>query len=273
MPNDRARYWLLTIPHHAYLPYPHPQPICYSRGQLERGSATSYLHWQVLVVYTSAVRLSAVKSTFGEECHAEPSRSAAARDYVWKDDTRVEGTQFEFGQYPMRRNSAPDWSGVRTAAISGQFDGVPDDIFVRHYNSLRRIAMDYSTCRGVEKRVYVYWGVSGTGKSHRAWAEAGEDAYPKDPRTKWWDGYRAHRHVVIDEFRGDIGISHILRWFDKYPCLVEQKGAGCPLVAETIWITSNLDPRKWYPDLDEETLAALLRRLTITHFPETPFTN
>lgn len=37
-------------------------------------------------------------------------------------------------------------------------------------------------------------------------------------------------------------------------------------MATTIWITSNLSPDQWYPDLDAETLSALKRRLNITHF-------
>lgn len=91
-------------------------------------------------------------------------------------------------------------------------------------------------------------------------------AYPKDPRTKFWDGYSGQKHVVIDEFRGDISISHILRWLDRYPVIVEVKGSSTCLVATNIWITSNLDPRLWYSDLDKDTLQALMRRLRITHF-------
>jgi len=92
------------------------------------------------------------------------------------------------------------------------------------------------------------------------------DAYPKDPRTKFWDGYNGQQHVVIDEFRGSIDISHMLRWLDRYPVIVEVKGSSTCLVATTIWITSNLDPRDWYMDLDVDTKQALLRRLVITHF-------
>lgn len=65
---------------------------------------------------------------------------------------------------------------------------------------------------------------------------------------------------------GCIDIAHLLRWLDRYPVIVEVKGGSQVLKAECIWITSNLDPRSWYPDLDQETLAALLRRLNITHF-------
>ena len=63
-----------------------------------------------------------------------------------------------------------------------------------------------------------------------------------------------------------IDVAHLLRWLDRYPVLVEVKGGSRPLCAERIWITSNVDPRKWYPELDEETNLALLRRLNITHF-------
>jgi len=112
----------------------------------------------------------------------------------------------------------------------------------------------------------VFWGRTGTGKSHRAWDQAGAQAYVKDPRTKWWCGYRGQENVIIDEFRGVIDISHLLRWLDRYPVLVEVKGGSRPLCARKFWITSNLDPREWYPGLDADTLAALLRRLNITHF-------
>jgi hypothetical protein len=113
--------------------------------------------------------------------------------------------------------------------------------------------------------VVVYWGPTGTGKSRRSWDEAGLDAYPKDPRTKFWDGYRGHKHVVMDEFRGAIDIGHILRWFDRYPTIVEVKGSSTVLKAEKIWITSNLNPLEWYKELDEATYLALYRRIKIVY--------
>jgi len=128
------------------------------------------------------------------------------------------------------------------------------------------IACDHLEPVAVERTIYVFWGKTGTGKSRRAWEEAGLQAYPKDPRTKFWDGYRNQENVVIDEFRGGIDIAHILRWFDRYPVIVEVKGSSVVLSAKTIWITSNLDPNYWYPELDGETRSALLRRLNITEF-------
>lgn len=257
-------YWLLTIPQEHYTPFL-PNACAYVKGQLERGGNTSFLHWQLLVVFKRSVRLRAVRECFGP-FHAELSRSTAADTYVWKDDTHIAGTRFELGRKPIRRNSKTDWQSVFDMAKGGGFAEIPPDIQIRYFGQLQRIAAHYAEPRAVERECRVYWGSTGLGKSHRAWAEAGLDSYPKVPSTKFWDGYRGHKHVVIDEFRGGISIEHLLRWLDRYPVLVEIKGSAVPLVAEKIWITSNLDPRLWYPTLDEMTLDALLRRINITHF-------
>lgn len=176
------------------------------------------------------------------------------------------GTQFELGSRPFKRNSKTDWESVRANAISGNLAEIPADVYIKHYNSLRRIAADHSRPVPVVRTCYVFWGKTGTGKSRKAWADAGVEAYAKDPLTKWWCGYTGEANVIIDEFRGVLSIAHLLRWLDRYPVRVEAKGSTIPLRASTFWITSNLDPREWYPDIDEDTKAALLRRLNITHF-------
>lgn len=119
----------------------------------------------------------------------------------------------------------------------------------------------------------MYWGPTGTGKSRRAWESGGDGAYAKCPRSKFWDGYQAQETVIIDEFRGGIDVAHLLRWFDRYPCRVEIKGSSRPLMAKTIWITSNLHPHDWYPDLDVATTLALMRRLTVEEFEEKKIKN
>lgn len=143
---------------------------------------------------------------------------------------------------------------------------IPPDILVRHYNSIRRIEQDYLVPVPIEREVFCFWGRTGSGKSRRAWEEAGVSAYPKDPNTKFWCGYRHHQHVVVDEFRGGISISHLLRWLDRYPVIIELKGGASVLACTKIWITSNIPPEQWYENLDEETIAALRRRMNITHF-------
>lgn len=269
MPAQQGRYWILTIPHHLFTPFL-PPGIQWIKGQLEEGNEGGYLHWQLMVSTRQKKTLSYIKSIFGPGVHCELTRSAAAEQYVWKEDTRVQGTQFELGDKLLKRNSKTDWDEVKRRAQTGDLEGIPGDVYVRYYGNLRRIYSDYQQPIAMERSCRVYWGASGVGKSRRAWDEAGLEAYSKNPRTKWWDGYRGQSNVVIDEFRGGIDVSYLLRWLDRYPVSVETKGSQQPLGASNFWITSNLDPRCWYPDLDEDTKQALLRRLTITHFQRFP---
>lgn len=263
---SQARWFILTIPHADFVPYLFAGAK-YIRGQLERGHGTGFLHWQLVVQFSKPTRVAAIKRTLGESVHAEKTRSEAAIDYVWKADTRVDGTQFELGTRALRRDCEKDWDAIRDMAKQGRLDDIPGDVYVRSYNSLKRIAVDHMEPAGIQKRVHVFWGATGTGKSRRAWDEAGLNAYPKDPRSKFWDGYAGHENVVIDEFRGGIDVSHMLRWLDRYPVIVEVKGSSVVFKAQEIWITSNISPDEWYPELDAETKAALRRRFTeVIHF-------
>lgn len=260
-----ARYWLGTCFCDAR-PAALPSSCVWIKGQQEECPTTTRLHWQLYVSFSSQQRLAAVRSKLCG-CHWEPSRSAAAEAYVWKDETAVEGTRFEIGARPFKRNSNTDWEQILNDAKAGNIENVPADVFIRYYRSLTSISCDYAVPTGIVKEVSVFHGRTGTGKSRRAWFEAGDGAYCKDPRTKWWDGYRGEAHVIIDEFRGSIDVAHVLRWLDRYPVRVERKGSSVPLKCTKVWITSNLAPKDWFPELDAQTLEALLRRLTnIIHF-------
>jgi len=264
MARRQGVYWLLTIPHHDFTPYL-PPGISWIRGQLELGE-TGYLHWQVCLSLDKKGSLSSVTGTFGTGIHAEISRSSAASEYVWKEDTRVPGTQFELGARPIKRNDPHDWERIWELAVAGDLGCIPAQIRVQSYRTLRAICADHSKPVGMERSCNVYWGRTGSGKSRRAWEEAGLDAYAKDPNTKFWCGYHGQKHVIIDEFRGRIDVSHLLRWLDRYPVSVEIKGSSVPLAACKYWITSNVDPRLWFVDLDPETLQALLRRFYVINF-------
>lgn len=254
-------FWLLTVPQHEFTPYL-PAQCSWIRGQLELG-AGGFLHWQVCVAFVRKVSLAGVSEVFGRGIHCELSRSSASRDYVWKESTRVAGTQFELGVCPIAPASKRDWESIWLSAQSGDFLAIPAHVRIQSYRTLRAIASDFAKPIGMVRTSVVYWGPTGTGKSRRAWEEAGMDAYPKDPRTKWWSGYNGQKNVVIDEFRGGIDICHLLRWLDRYPVSVEIKGSSTPLLCERFWFTSNVSPDQWYPLLDGPTVDALLRRLEV----------
>lgn len=273
----QGKYWLITDFYiNALNDYDTAVPsfwtsknIVYSKGQLERCPLTNELHWQFTVCYEKKVRPRTVKATLGPKVHCELSNSEQTLKYVWKDETS-EGRRWEWGKLPFKRNSKPDWDKIKQAAKEGRLDddAIPSSVFVCNYASLKKIKMDYMQGEAIQKDVNVFWGETGVGKSRRAWYEAGLDAYPKTPTTKFWDGYQGQGKVVIDEFTGQIEITHMLRWLDRYPVLVETKGSGTVLKASQIWITSNLHPTEWYKTVPDVQLEALLRRLNIVHMTE-----
>nr|WAE43215.1 MAG: replication associated protein [Cressdnaviricota sp.] len=267
-PRARSQgvYWIGTIPQAHFVPYL-PPGICYFKGQLELGEE-GFLHWQVLACCSSKQGLSFFQRTFGLQQHWELTRSSAASDYVWKEETCVPGTRFELGKLPFKRNSEQDWDRVRALAIAGQFDSIPSEIYIRHYSSLQKICRDHLQPVAIERNTWVFWGASGTGKSRRAYEEAGMcvDCYFKASDSKWWDGYRGQRNVIIDEFRGGIVLELLLRWTDRYPYSVETKGGAVASQVEKFWITSNIPPNEWYLAVGDESIAALNRRLTVIQF-------
>lgn len=296
---SQARWWLFTVPFAKWkVPDTLPPGITYLRGQQEVGESgdipivgvepcslgstssitpgpqsDGYHHWQFVAHFAKPIRLGGVRKLFGPY-HAEPCLSKAALTYVWKDATSVPGSRFELGNKPVERSAAKDWDKVWDDAKAGSLQTIPADIRIRSYHTLKRIAKDYCQAPFREGiKVFVYWGATATGKSHRMFEESysgGIIPYVKASTTKWWDGYQGQERVIIDEFRGQISIEHVLKWFDKYPCYVEEKGGQVALKANEFWICSNLHPEQWYPTMDIESKAALLRRLTITHFQD-PF--
>ena len=177
-----------------------PEGVVWATGQLERGDQTDYEHYQICVAFSKKVSLAGVRRVFGA-VHAELSRSEAAAAYCTKEETRI-GQPFELGAKPFRRNNKVDWEQVWVSAKSGDVESIPASVRVVSYRTIRAIGSDYLVPKAIDRRVDVFWGRTGTGKSRRAWDEAGMDAYGKDPRTKFWDGYQNQQHVIIDEFRG-----------------------------------------------------------------------
>ena len=187
-------------------------------------------------------------------------------------------------------------SHIHIPLESGDLEAIPAGLRLRYYRTLKQIESDNMELverDGIVCRVY--WGVTGSGKSHKAWADATREArrlgvegdgdvsswsdgkvrtklvYVKQSGTKWWDRYDDRQKVVIiDDFRGGIAIENMLTWLDKYPCMVEKKGSQGPLHAVSFYITSNLSPTEWYPTNPACDTASLLRRLEVTHFA-TPF--
>jgi len=127
-PSPPASYWILTIPEAKWTPPTTlPPTLLLLKGQLEEG-AQGFRHWQVVVRLKQKQRLSGVKLLFPLETHAEATRSDAALAYVWKEATRVPGTQFLLGGV---KNKGVDWAEVKALAVAGQFSMIDPGVMLR----------------------------------------------------------------------------------------------------------------------------------------------
>lgn len=229
-------------------------------------------HLQGYVTFTSPRTLRSVKRAIGESAHLEPARGSAADSIKY---CSKESLWLTAGDPPL--------PGRRT-----DLETVRDE-FVLH-GSIRRVimcdeALSYQAIKYVEtlskyvepKRtwkteVYWYWGPTGVGKTHRAYAEASVDGiepYKNSGDLKWWDGYDAHEHVIIDDFRGTVRYDYMLNLLDNRDHRVEFKGGSRQFLAKKLWITSDRPPAACYQGVGD--IRQLLRRINVIDHMEQRF--
>lgn len=109
-----------------------------------------------------------------------------------------------------------------------------------------------------------FYGPSGTGKSHRAFESFHEDThFVKDLECKWWDGYKGQPIVILEDFRGQISLSQLLRMVDRYPLTVPVRGReSVPFLARKVIVTSSKHPSLVYYNCGE-SLDQIERRFNV----------
>lgn len=164
-------------------------------------------------------------------------------------------------------------AGVLPQAIAEENPGM----YARYHrglHALRAAVIDRPRDPATPKNVIVYFGPTGTGKTRSAREQCIEQygsVFLWDPTLyPWFDGYDNHRGVVIDEFRGQLPFSVILRLLDRYEMTVQVKGGMRQFVADTIYITSPKHPDEWYKDDGSDKVNQLKRRITTIELKDTP---
>lgn len=232
-------------------------------------------HLQGYVSLANAKTLTALKK-LQARAHWEIARGTPkqASEYCEKD-----GDVFEKGTRPLSRveigqKEADRWEGAYKAVEEGRLEDVPKDILC---TKLKNIEYAVERIRVAKRKLDTlegdldhewYYGPTGTGKSRKARDDYPE-AYIKDPKNAWWDGYKGEEVVIIDDFdkfqvkqSGDLK-----RWLDRYVFKAEVKGGYVgDIRPKKIIITSNYHPREIWEETDI-TLSTVMRRVKVTHFP------
>lgn len=213
-------------------------------------------HLQGYFVLGKRCRIASLKNKINPRAHFEVARGTAVdnRAYCSKDNDFIEGGDINSCKSRGRRTRDVIVEEYRSCLRDGRRGilefarrdpgtyGFSGHVLFRNFVS-GEIAVE-------RPNIYVEWiyGPPGSGKSREA-HERLPQAYIKDPRTKWWNGYCLESNVIIDDFGPNgIDINHLLRWFDRYRCYVEIKGDMCPLHAIYFIVTSNFHPKDCFTD-------------------------
>jgi len=276
MPNG-AKSWCFTLNNYSVEELAVVSSFLSDHEQVEYGICGKEVgdggtpHLQGYVKLQRRHDLQFVRDKLGVRAHFEVARGSARsnRSYCSKG-----GSFTEYGRRPPALRPSRDELAIefRSALTRGNrgldefADRNPGTYLFTGHNLLRN---SLSLVRPVVRpniRVDWIWGPPGVGKSRRAHAELPE-AYVKEPRTKWWNGYMMEKDVIIDDFGPNgIDINHLLRWFDRYKCMIEIKCGMMPLVAERFIVTSNFSPEDCFRDKftgnEHAQHDALMRRIT-----------
>lgn len=125
----------------------------------------------------------------------------------------------------------------------------------------------YRPGREQKSFVTLLYGPPGCGKTY--WCQQHEGTkYWKQPSTQWWDGYTGQEITILDEFRGWLPFSNLLRLLDAYPLTVEVKGGQVAFTSDQIFLTCNHHPMMWYDKekVGPTDLKALGRRIDTVYF-------
>jgi hypothetical protein len=104
----------------------------------------------------------------------------------------------------------------------------------------------------IPREVIVLWGPTGCGKTACAMRDPhfkrgeGYRTTVSSNGNVWWEGYFNQKVILIDEYRCCFPYSKLLELLDGYPVEVTSRYGQMPLLARTIYITTDRHPSTWY---------------------------
>lgn len=236
-------------------------PVTYIIYGYEKAPTTGTPHLQGYCELNHRMRIATIKKLgCGFEKMKILNRKGSQKQAI--DYCKKDGDWIESGDpKKLRPGRRRDLDEVRIAAST---EGMRE---VATWGSLQeiRVAEKYLTyCepkRTWKPYVEWVWGPTGSGKSKYA-HETMPDAYCKSDCSKWWEGYDAHKDVILDDFRGDwMKLAELLTILDRYERRIEFKGGSRQFLAKHIVITSCQPPELTYTSVGHERVDQLLRRI------------
>jgi hypothetical protein len=237
----------------------------------EEGTKTGRAHEHLYVRFKNARSFDAIQKRFtGSNIAKAKGTDKQCAEYLKK-----EGEYEEFGTLSSQGRRTDLEGAITTLKEGGTIEQIINDepfIFHTYGRTLERVA---NMCNAKKYRTKFtkgrwYYGGTGTGKSHAAFlGYMPETHYVKnmeDGDVKWWDGYTGQKTVIIDEFRGEIGLAFLLRLMDKWPLTVARRGnQAIPFTSDEVIVTSCYHPHHIYKTETNKQMKQLYRRCEVIH--------
>lgn len=217
-------------------------------------------HLQGFIVFKSNYRLSSLKKLLPRAHWTVPVGTPDAcwnyccKEHVWlRKDNRV-------GQ-----GARTDWALAKAQAEEGAWDDIDASVLIRFGSGLlrvRELSLRSRQPNWRNVRVYLFWGDTGTGKTRCA---VEDGAFIVNHGSTGWtfNGYDGEDAICLDEFYGDMPLRQLLRICDGYRYNGQLRGGGVvPALWTKVYITSNANPREWYPNVKHNWWAPFERRVT-----------
>ncbi len=243
--------------------------IMFACGQLELCPSTQRFHYQCYFEFRKSIRVAGIKKLLSEpsiHCDARGGTQEEAIEYCTRESKRFAGEPWEYGTRAPGRGHRSDLSGAvaalrATPSMACLAESHPN-VFVKYHRGFEKLITYYITTPDRPVKVTTLWGPTGVGKSRKVFAS--------HPSAYWWPrpqnaacyamGYTGQLTVVLDDFYSWLPYDLLLRVLDRYPLTVNTMGGVQQFLATEVYITSNMDPREWYPGVENKS--ALMRRLT-----------
>lgn len=263
------RNYCFTAQGHARLSW-EDERITYIIYAAEVG-ASGYEHLQGYMELASATSIKTVKKIFKRpDLHLEPRQGTQHQAIMYcKKDWDKTDIRLEHG-VPKKQGKRTDLDRAVEDVLHGKkIDQVKEDtpgLWARNHRAIdiagrtfiKKVAKELHT---KPINVTLILGKPGTGKSRYIAEETDLDnSYYLDRRTPlWFDGYEGEHTLIIDDYRGEIPFTELLRILDRYFYQLNVKGGHSYKCWENVYISSNRTIYDWYPN--EPDIAALERRI------------
>ena len=293
MENDiRSRKWLVTINNPLEKGFDHNaikaqlqlfKNCAYWCMSDEIGKDGGTYHTHVFICCTGAVRFSTLKKRF-DGAHFDVCKGTAVdnKNYVFKEgkwsgsekeDTRVDGTQEEYGECPVerqgQRNDINDLYAMIKEGLTNYEIIESNPQYMLNIDKIDRVRQTILEERYKKdwrdlETTYIY-GTTGSGKTRSVMEKYGYDkVFRVTDYEHPFDGYKGQDVIVFEEFRSSIRIGEMLNYVDGYPVELRCRYANKVACYTKVYIVSNIALTEQYTDIQKcqaETWNAFLRRI------------